>query len=81
MRSHLKLLQAYCEIPYEKRWTKGTDRCSGPLGIIHDPNEKENVTANCSENQFISHDLCDENHEQWMETRVQILLAYVDKTP
>jgi hypothetical protein len=34
----------------------------------------------CLENQFTSHDLCDENHEQQVETRVQALLASVDHT-
>jgi hypothetical protein len=36
----------------------------GPLGIIYHPNEKANVIADCLENQFTSHDLCDENHER-----------------
>jgi hypothetical protein len=34
----------------------------GPLGITYQPNEKTNVIADCLENQFTSHDLCDENH-------------------
>jgi hypothetical protein len=38
------------------------------------------VTADCLENQFTSHDLCDENHERRVETRVQALLASVDDT-
>jgi hypothetical protein len=35
----------------------------GPLGIIYHPNEKGKAIADCSENQFTSHALCDENHE------------------
>jgi hypothetical protein len=35
----------------------------GPLGIIYHLNEKANVIADCSENQFTSHDLCDETHD------------------
>jgi hypothetical protein len=42
-----------------------------PVGVSH-WNEKGNVTADCLENQFTSHDLCDENH-----TRQQALLASV----
>jgi hypothetical protein len=44
------------------------------------PNEKSNMIADCLENQFTSHDLCDENHERWVETRVQAQLASVDDT-
>jgi predicted nucleotidyltransferase len=53
---------AYCEIAYEKGWTKGTTALHGPLGIAYHPNEKASMIANCLENQFTSHDLCDENH-------------------
>jgi hypothetical protein len=49
----------------------------GPLGITYQPNEKANTIADCLQNQFTSHDLCDEKHE----TRVQALLAPVDDTP
>jgi hypothetical protein len=34
----------------------------GPLGITYYPDKKSNVTADYLENQFTSHDLCDENH-------------------
>jgi hypothetical protein len=50
----------------------------GFLGITYHPNEKANETADCLENQFTSHDLCNENHERRVETRVQVLLASVD---
>jgi hypothetical protein len=43
-----------------------------PLGVPH-WNEKGNVIADCSENQFTSYDVCDEHHE-----RQQALLASVD---
>jgi hypothetical protein len=36
----------------------------GPLGIIYHPNEKANMIADCLENQFTSHDLCDGNHNR-----------------
>jgi hypothetical protein len=35
----------------------------GPLGIIYLLKEKGNAIADCLENQFTSHDLCDENLE------------------
>jgi hypothetical protein len=54
----------------------------GPLGITrYHSNEKTNVIAGSSENKFTYHDLCDENHERQVETRVQDLLASVDDTP
>jgi hypothetical protein len=52
-----------------------------PLGITYHTNEKANVIAGCLENQFTSHDLCDENHEREVETIVQALLASVQGTP
>jgi hypothetical protein len=53
----------------------------GSLGITYQPNEKANVIADCLENQFTSHDLCDENHERQVETTVKVLLASVSGTP
>jgi hypothetical protein len=51
------------------------------LGIIYHRNEKADVIADCLENQFTSHDLCDENRERRVETRVQALIASVEGTP
>jgi hypothetical protein len=42
--------------PIEKSLMKSDDR------ITYQENEKANVIADCLENQFTSHDLCDENH-------------------
>jgi hypothetical protein len=54
---------------------------SGLILLVH-PSEKASAIADCLENQFTHHDLCDENHEQWVETRVQALLEAVDnKSP
>jgi hypothetical protein len=39
------------------------------------------VNADCLENQFASHNLCDENHERQVETGVQALLTPVDDNP
>jgi hypothetical protein len=52
----------------------------GPLGITYHANEKANAIADYLENQFTSHDLCDENYERRVETTVQALLASVDGT-
>jgi hypothetical protein len=36
----------------------------GLLGLKYHPEDKANAIADCLENQFTPHDLCDENHEQ-----------------
>jgi hypothetical protein len=53
----------------------------GPLGITYNPNEKANAIADCLENQFTPHDVCDENHERRMGTRIKALPVSVDDTP
>jgi hypothetical protein len=53
----------------------------GPLGITYHLNEKANVIADCLDDQFTSHNLCDKNYERQVETRVQAPLASVDCTP
>jgi hypothetical protein len=53
----------------------------GPLGLTYHTNEKANTIADCLENQFTSHYLCDENHEGRMKTRAQALIASVVDTP
>jgi hypothetical protein len=49
----------------------------GPLEMTYELNEKVNVIASYLENQFTSHDLCDENHARLVETTVKALLASV----
>jgi hypothetical protein len=44
-----------------------------PLGIPHHPKEKANAKADSLENQFTSHDLCDENYGRYVEVRVQAI--------
>jgi len=46
---------------------------NGPLGLAYNPSEKVNANANCLENHFTSHDLCDENHECQIEDRDEAL--------
>jgi hypothetical protein len=42
----------------------------GPFGLIFHPLEKANTIADCLENQFTLHDLCDENHKRQVEATV-----------
>jgi hypothetical protein len=53
----------------------------GSSGIKFHPLEKANAIADCLENLFALHDLCDYNHERRVEARVQALLETVDNSP
>jgi hypothetical protein len=53
----------------------------GLSGIMCHRNEIAKVTADSLENQFTSHDLCEENHEGEAGTIVQALLASPGGTP
>jgi hypothetical protein len=72
---------AYCEITYERDGPKARTAVHGPLGITYHLNEKAKAVADCLENQFTSHNLCDVNRKRRVETRVQALLVSVDDTP
>jgi hypothetical protein len=72
---------AFCKIAYEKNGPEAPATVRRSLGITYHPDEKANVIADYLENQFTSHDLCDENHERQVETTVQTVLASVDGTP
>jgi hypothetical protein len=50
----------------------------GSLGLKFYPSEKANAIADCLENLFTHHDLCDANHERRVKARVQALLEAVD---
>jgi hypothetical protein len=65
----------------EKRFRRASTAIHGPSGLKFHPSEKANATADCLENQFTHHDLCDENHERQVEARVQALLKVVDNKP
>jgi nitrate/nitrite-specific signal transduction histidine kinase len=78
-----------CEVTAQVLWSiaKSLIKMDGPkapipvqgsLGITYHPNEKANMTADCLENHFTSHDLCYKNHEWQVETWDQALLASVD---
>jgi hypothetical protein len=53
----------------------------GLLGLKYHPEDKANAIADCLENQFTLHDLCEENHEQRVEARVQALLEAAHNNP
>jgi hypothetical protein len=50
----------------------------GTLSLKFHPIDKTNMIADCLEKQFTPHGLCDENHERWVEARVQVLLKAVE---
>jgi hypothetical protein len=54
------------------------DGAKKPFGVTFHLLEKANAIADCLENQFTLHDLCDENHKHQVETRVQTLLEAVE---
>jgi hypothetical protein len=63
----------------EKDGPKAQSAIRSPLGPICFPSHKANVTADCLENQFRVHDLCDCDHRQHVEVQVEALLATVDE--
>jgi hypothetical protein len=73
----MRQFMAYSEIAYEKGWKKGTNHSSWPFRNNTSPNQKAIAIADSTENQFTSHDLCDENHERvW--SRLKAVLSSVD---
>jgi len=48
--------------------------------LVH-PTEKADMIADCLENRFTPHELCDENHKRLVEARVEALLEEVDNSP
>jgi hypothetical protein len=53
----------------------------GLLGLKYHPLQKANAIADCLENLFAPHDLCDENHERRVKAEAQALLETVDNNP
>jgi hypothetical protein len=53
----------------------------GPLGPAYYPSEKANTIANCLENQFTPHKLCNADHERKVEARVQAMLTTNEENP
>jgi hypothetical protein len=83
---------ANCEATHQALWPivksllkrdgpKVPTAISGSSGLKFHPLEKANAIADYLENLFTPHDLCDENHERRVETRVQALLETIDDSP
>jgi hypothetical protein len=53
----------------------------GNLGLKFHPMDRSNAIANCLENLFTPHDLCDENHQGCVESRIEALLEAEDNDP
>jgi hypothetical protein len=76
---------ANCEVAPQTIWpiAKSLKKSGGPKvpsaihGPIFYPKDKANMTENCLENQFRSHDLCDCDHRQYVSAQVGALLAAV----
>jgi hypothetical protein len=65
---------AYCKVPYEQGWTKkAPSAINGLSGLRFIPMEKANAIAECLENVFTPHELCDERHEEQVEVCVTAL--------
>jgi hypothetical protein len=69
------------KFPMKRDGSKAPTAIHGSLGITYSSNEKANVIRDFLQNQFTSHDLCDENHERQVETTVQVLLESASGTP
>jgi hypothetical protein len=50
----------------------------GPFGLTFHSLEKTNAIADCLENQFTLHDLCDENYKRQVEATVRTLLEAIE---
>jgi hypothetical protein len=72
---------AHCEVPHKQGWTKGTNCHSWSFRPKISSVDKANAIADCLQNQFTPHDLCEESHEWRVEARVRALLEAVDSDP
>jgi hypothetical protein len=79
----------YCEVTPQSIWPitksllksdgpRAPTAIHGPLGLNFLPLGKANAVSDCLEYQFTPHELCDENHEWWVEAGVQALLEEYD---
>jgi hypothetical protein len=53
----------------------------GYSGLKLLPKDKAKGIADCLENRFTQHDLCDEHHKRWVEATVQDLLETEESAP
>jgi hypothetical protein len=81
---------ANTELTPQAIWPKSLTNRDGPraptvihdlLGLKYHPVDKANAIADCLENQFTPHDLCDENHERRVEAESQLCSKLQIMTP
>jgi hypothetical protein len=81
-----------CEVTPQAIWSivKSLIKRDGPrvpisihatLSLKYQSLVKATAIADCLENQFTQHDMCDKNHKQQEEARVQALLEAADDMP
>jgi hypothetical protein len=59
LRSHTSSHMVHCKIPHKKVGPKATSAIYSPLVLVFYGTNKTNTIADCLENQFRAHDLCD----------------------
>jgi hypothetical protein len=69
---------AHCEVRNKHGWTITPTAIHVLLDLPFYLVDQTNAVADCLENQFTPHDMCDENHERRAEDGVQTLLAAED---
>jgi hypothetical protein len=71
---------AHCKSLTNRDRPRAQTAIHGLFGLNYHPEDKPNSIADCLENQFTPHNLCEENHERQVEARVKVLLEAVDFT-
>jgi hypothetical protein len=69
---------AYWKISLKKGGPQAPYAIHVSLGLIFHPIDKANILADCLENQFRAHDLCDCDHRRHVEAQVDALLGIID---
>jgi hypothetical protein len=79
LRNYTSSNMAYCKISPKNGGPKVLSAMYCPLGPIFYPIDKANIIADCLENWFRAHDLCDCDHGRQVEAQVKARLANVDE--
>jgi hypothetical protein len=76
LKSFTSSITVFYEIPYKKSGEPNAPSAiHDPLDPIFYPIDKGKIIADCLENQFTAHDLCDCYHRRHVEAQVEALLA------
>jgi hypothetical protein len=70
---------AHCKVPQNRDGPRAPTAIHGLLGLKYHAVDKGNAIADCLENQFTPHDLCEETPERLVEARVQALPEDADR--